>query len=67
MSTIATIHSERNVVSIESLSRSPAMPIGIVPRITSHPSRTSGSPFGTSRLTTDRNHRPMIRVMSFQK
>ena len=53
------------------------MTIGSVPMMMSHPMRTSGSLRGTPRSPpsacepdrgpNDRNHLPMMRVMSFQK
>ncbi len=73
MSTIATIQSERSAVRMVSCRKNPTSTIGTVPMMMSQPSRTSGSPFCTpvDRLPPpppkERNHLPMMRVMSFQK
>ena len=66
MSTIATSQRLRNVSRMTSWNRNPRMPIGIVPMMTIHPMRASGSLRGTAPVS-ERNQRPMMRTIFFQK
>ncbi len=77
MSTIATIQSERKLERMYSCAKKPTSTIGTVPMMMSQPMRTSGSSRGMPRSPpsecepprgpNERNHLPMMRVMSFQK
>ncbi len=65
-SMVATIQSERNVVSISSWKRMPSTTIGIEPTMMSQPMRASGSLRGT-RPKSDPNQCDTMRTMSRQK